>query len=172
MSGGPASPREKRKWYAIALRHLRIASRLERSGFVDGMVFHAYHAYECAVSALIAARGHPVPPQGRVVKTVGSGASAKTIRFYNRPGGSGTLPDEGAHKVRWTLFALLADKSKPYYRTHAQLSRFLTTNERNAALYYDPVINKLPHEVYTPGTTAGLLEAVKTFVKEVWQDIR
>lgn len=38
-----------------------MAERLLRSGFADGAVFHAYHAYECAVSALIAAKGVPVP---------------------------------------------------------------------------------------------------------------
>ena len=51
----------KRKWYALAQRHRRMADRLLRSGFVDGANLHAYHAYECAVSALIADRGLPVP---------------------------------------------------------------------------------------------------------------
>ena len=51
----------KRKWYALAQRHRRMAERLFGSGFVDGTVFHAYHAYECALSALIAAHGVPVP---------------------------------------------------------------------------------------------------------------
>lgn len=52
----------KRRWYALAQRHRRMAERLLRSGFADGAVFHAFHAYECTVSALIAARGIPVPP--------------------------------------------------------------------------------------------------------------
>jgi HEPN domain-containing protein len=51
----------KRKWYALAQRHRRMAERLLRSRFADGAVFHAYHAYECAISALIAANGVPVP---------------------------------------------------------------------------------------------------------------
>ena len=51
----------KRKWFALAQRHRRMAERLLRSGFADGAVFHAYHAYECVVSALIAAHGVPVP---------------------------------------------------------------------------------------------------------------
>jgi HEPN domain-containing protein len=38
-----------------------MAERMLRSGFSDGAVFHGYHAYECAVSALIAASGVPVP---------------------------------------------------------------------------------------------------------------
>ena len=33
-----------------------------RAGFTDGAMFHTYHAYECAMSALIAAHGVPVPP--------------------------------------------------------------------------------------------------------------
>lgn len=51
----------KRRWYALAQRHRRMAERLRRDGFTDGAVFYAYHAYECAISALIAARGLPVP---------------------------------------------------------------------------------------------------------------
>lgn len=39
-----------------------MAERLQRAGFFDGAVFHAFHAYECVVSALIAAHGNPVPP--------------------------------------------------------------------------------------------------------------
>ena len=38
-----------------------MAERLLRSGYADGAVFHAYHAYESAVSALIAYHGVPVP---------------------------------------------------------------------------------------------------------------
>lgn len=52
----------KRRWYALAQRHRRMAERLRRSGFFDGAVFHTFHAYECVVSALIAANGNPVPP--------------------------------------------------------------------------------------------------------------
>jgi HEPN domain-containing protein len=39
-----------------------MAERLRRSGFFDGAAFHAFHAFECIASALIAARGEPVPP--------------------------------------------------------------------------------------------------------------
>lgn len=38
-----------------------MAERLLRTGFADGAIFHAYHAYECSMSALIAAHGVPVP---------------------------------------------------------------------------------------------------------------
>ncbi len=58
-------PDPKRKWYGLALRHLRMASRLLDSGFADGAVFHAYHAYECVLSSLIAAKGYPIPPDGK-----------------------------------------------------------------------------------------------------------
>jgi HEPN domain-containing protein len=63
ISGAPLHI--KRKWYSLALRHLRIASRLLGAGFADGAYFHVYHAYECGVSAFIAAHGVPVPPEGR-----------------------------------------------------------------------------------------------------------
>ena len=62
MSAPRVAPQvAKRKWYALAQRHRRMAERLLRSGFPDGVVFHTYHAYECAVSAFIAAHGAPVP---------------------------------------------------------------------------------------------------------------
>lgn len=65
MTTTPIIPQPKRKWYALALRHLRMASRLLDSGFADGAVFHTYHAYECVLSAFIAANGLPVPPDGK-----------------------------------------------------------------------------------------------------------
>jgi len=34
-------PDAKRKWYGLALRHLRMASRLLNLGFGDGATFHA-----------------------------------------------------------------------------------------------------------------------------------
>jgi HEPN domain-containing protein len=71
-----AMPDPKRKWYGLALRHLRMASRLLDSGFADGTVFHAYHAYGCVLSALIAAKGYPVPPDGKT-QTISPRASVK-----------------------------------------------------------------------------------------------
>lgn len=58
----------KRKWYSLAQRHRRMAQRLLRAGFADGAMFHTYHAFECTVSALIAAHGVAVPTshQGRI----------------------------------------------------------------------------------------------------------
>lgn len=38
-----------------------MTERLLRSGIGDGAMFHAYHAYECAISAFIAAQSVPVP---------------------------------------------------------------------------------------------------------------
>ena len=38
-----------------------MAERLRRAGFIDGAAFHAYHAFECTMSALIAAHHLPVP---------------------------------------------------------------------------------------------------------------
>ncbi len=42
-----------------------MAERLYRSNYFDGAVFHGYHAFECVVSAFIAARGVRVPPNHR-----------------------------------------------------------------------------------------------------------
>ena len=38
-----------------------MAERLRRAGFADSAAFHAYHAFECTMSALIAAHNPPVP---------------------------------------------------------------------------------------------------------------
>src|SRR5688500_7841788 len=94
-----AGPSRKRKWYGLALRHLRMASHLLASGFADGAVFHTYHAYECSLNALIAARGYPVPPDGLTRLTLPSG---RTIRVYPSPGGG--IREQSAHKARILLF--------------------------------------------------------------------
>jgi len=52
----------KRRWYALGQRHRRMAELLRRWRFFDGVVFHAYHGYECAISAYLAAAGIDVPP--------------------------------------------------------------------------------------------------------------
>lgn len=77
-------PDYKRKWYGLALRHLRMASRLLDSGFSDGAIFHAYHAYECVLSAFITAHNYPVPPEGWTKLTSPSG---KSILAYPSPRG-------------------------------------------------------------------------------------
>lgn len=54
-----------RRWHDLARRHLRMATLLLRRGFADGAMFHAFHAFECGMSALIAAHGRPVPTDHR-----------------------------------------------------------------------------------------------------------
>ena len=83
MTAPPSTPHPERKWYGLALRHLRIASRLLRAGFPDAAYFNAYHAFECAVSAVIAAKGYQVPPEGKIKIKAGK----KTIRYYPSPSG-------------------------------------------------------------------------------------
>lgn len=39
-----------------------MSEHLRRRGYLDGSVFHAYQAFECAISAFLVARGLPVPP--------------------------------------------------------------------------------------------------------------
>src|SRR6266851_10458390 len=105
----PIQPDPKRKWYGLALRHLRMAYRLLDSGFADGAVFHAYHAYECVLSSLIAAKGYPVPPDGKT-----QSVSPQGTRVFGYPSPQGIIPQQGTHKVRQIFFMQLADKSKPY----------------------------------------------------------
>jgi hypothetical protein len=144
-----------------------MASRLHRAGFADGAVFHAYHGYECVISALIAARGYAVPPEGWTRLTLPSG---RVVAAYPSPGG-GVL-DRSAHRARLLLFAELSDRSRPYARTHAVVSRFLTLGDRMNSLYYDPSADLLPQDRYTASFAMSTLSLVHRFAREVWQEIR
>lgn len=127
MTASATLPDPKRRWYGLAQRHLRMASRLLRAGFPDGAFFHAYHAYERIVCAFIAAQGIPVPPEGATILTTPRG---KKVYLTPRRG----LQEPSVHRARLLFFAELADRSKSYARTHAILSRFMTVNNRNDAL--------------------------------------
>ena len=156
---------EKRKWYYLSLRHLRIASRLLNSGFADGAVFHLYHAYECGASSLIAAQNYQVPPAGWKTITVGT----KTQKYYPSP--KGKIMDASAHVARLRLFNEVADRTKRYYARHKILFSFMTPTLRNNALYYDPVRNMLPEQVHNLGFAKGLYPQVKLFIKDLRPDI-
>lgn len=159
-------PDQKRKWYSLALRHLRMASRLLDSGFADGATFHIYHAYECVLSAFIAAHGYPVPPEGWTALTSPTG---KIIRAYPSPGGG--IQDKSAHKARLMFFIDLADVTKLYYTHHRTLGRYLTLGVRMDALYYDANADRLPHEVYNRSFAFDLLPEVHLFAQKVWKEI-
>ena len=157
---------EDRKWYGLALRHLRIASRLHRAGFLDGAVFHAYHAYECVLSAFIANSGYPVPPEGWTKLKLPSG---KTRWVYPSP--SGYITERSAHKARIIFFDELANRTKPYCQTHARLKRFITFDDRLNALYYDASTDTLPYERYQSAIVQGLLLEVHQFAWDVRREI-
>jgi hypothetical protein len=157
-----ATIREDHRWYYLAVRHLRMAFRLLRDGFADGAVFHSYHAYECVLSAFIAANGYPVPPEGWTSLRLPSG---KPVKAYSSP--QGPILDKHAHKARIVFFELLADQTKAYYATHARLRTFITYQDRNYALYYDPVSQRLPHQRYQATFTHGLLPILTQFAREV-----
>lgn len=158
--------RDDRQWFYLGIRHLRIASRLLRMKFVDAAVFHSYHGYECILSALIAAKGYPVPPDGWTKLTLPTG---KTVRAYPSP--LGTIQDHNSHKARVVLFDELADRSKPYFAHHQSLKTFLTYQIRLDSLYYDPTINKLPQQRYSESFAQGLLPNLQQFTREVRVDV-
>ena len=161
MTTGPPRPSGDRKWYGLSLRHLRMSLRLLRLGFPDGSCFHTYHAFECAVSALIAAKGFPVPPDG---KTYLGGRT-----YYNGP--SGQIYEPSTHKIRLILFNELADKSKPYYASFTRLQRILTNPMRNDTLYYDFARDLLPAQRYGHPLALGYYNQVRRFVSEVRVEI-
>jgi hypothetical protein len=119
------SVRADRKWYSLALRHLRMARRLLRSGFADGAAFHGYHCYECLLSALIAAKGYPVPPEGWTRLELPSG---RVIEAHPSP--SGSIQERNAHKARIVFFDELADLGRRYLALHRLLRTFLTYQDR------------------------------------------
>jgi hypothetical protein len=161
-------PHIKRKWYRLAKRHLRMAARLLRDGFSDGAFFHSYHAFECAISAIIAAKNYPVPPDGK--RTIYAGPKRRKFQYYPAP--SGQLKELSSHKVRFLLFDELADHSKSYYTIYQTLSRILTKDERNDSLYYDHTTDRLPHEQFKHSQVEPFYTDVREFVREVWNEIK
>ena len=140
---------------------------LLRAGFAEGAVFHAYHAYECILSAFIAAKGYPVPPEGW---TKIRSPSGKLIHAYPSP--AAPIKDRSAHKARIVFFDHLADRTKPYFATHGRLRRIITLSDRQSALYYDAVVYRLPHEQYNVSFAQGLLPLVYGFARDVRSEIR
>jgi len=167
MTTIPTVPQPKRKWYALSLRHLRMASRLLDSGFADGAVFHTYHAYECVLSAFIAAKGHPVPPDGRL-QLPGN----RRIYGYRSARDEETFHQGGTHKIRQILFGELANQSKPYYAKYQALSRYISLDDRMDSLYYDTRHDRLPQEIYNSSFAVGVITEVRLFAREVWKEIR
>lgn len=162
MRASVTAIQEDRQWYYLALRHLRMATRLLRDGFTDGAVFHAYHAYECLLSAFISTNGYPVPPAGKTSLRLPSG---KTVKAYPSP--HGAIPDLNAHKARIVFFEQLADRTNDYYTTHTVLRTFMTYQDRLDSLYFDPVSHRLPHQRYQSALVRDLLQILVRFAREV-----
>jgi hypothetical protein len=158
--------REDRRWYYLALRHLRMGRRLLRSGFADGAAFHGYHCYECLLSAVIAAKGYPVPPEGWTKLELPTG---RTIEAYPSP--SGSIQERNAHKARIVFFDELADPGRRYFALHRLLRTFLTYQDRLDALYYDPGTDRLPQDRYSAAYAVGLLSTLWQFAREVRSEI-
>lgn len=166
MTSSPVAVREDRRWYALALRHLRMASRLLRSGFADGATFHIYHAYECILSAFIASKGFPVPPDGSTTITLPNGKKAQVYPLPNGP-----HRERSAHKVRIIFFDQLADTSKAYYPTHQRLRRMISVRDRMDSLYYESATDRSPHQRYQERFAQGCLAMVHVFALEVRVEI-
>jgi len=145
-----------------------MASRLLRAGFIDGALFHIYHAYECVISSMIAANGYNVPPEGKTSITL---PRKGVVKGYPSP--AGIISETSTHKARLLFFNELADKTKLYYRTHSSLSRFISYSDRNDALYYNAKTNRLPHEKYNSSAFAqSAMKEVRSFAEQVWQEIK
>lgn len=163
MSHPPPNPHayEARKWFQLGVRHLGIASSLVGT-FPDGSAFHTYHAFECAISAVIAAKGCGVPPDGKKF-------GPKRLVYYQGP--SGQIREPSTHKVRLILFDQLADKSKPYYGTFSTLKRILTNRLRSDTLYYDHAKDLLPEQQFDEPRAKALYEQVEKWIEDVRGEI-
>lgn len=159
-------PHPARKWYGLALRHLRIASILLRKGFPDAAYFHIYHAFECAISSVIASKNFPVPPDGKKIIYMGK------KRLIQYTASKGQITEPSTHKARFLLFDDLADHSKSYYTAYSILSRFLTNDDRNASLYFDHKTYLLPHEQYNHSHVEPLYRDVREFVKGCREELK
>ena len=160
MNVPPGFPDQKRRWFQLGLRHLRAASSLADAGLADAATFHAVHAYECIISAVIAWRGYPVPSDGQVTKGP-------------HPGPKGPIPSkQSTHVCKRLLFEDCADQSAAYYATQMTLVTFVTNQLRNDALYYKPLPDKLPHQAFNNSYARGLTARIRQFAGEVWREIR
>jgi hypothetical protein len=133
-----------------------------RLGFPDGSAFHTYHAFECAVSALIDAKGYPIPPDGKKY-------GPKGIVYY--PGPSGQINEPSTHKVRLILFDQLADKSQQYYTTFSILKRTLTNPMRNDTLYYNSATDVLPSQRFNHSQAEAMYQQVRKWLSELRAEI-
>ena len=163
----PLSAPEDRKWIYLGLRHLRMSRRLLRSGFADGAIFHAYHGFECLLSAVIAANGYPVRPRGWTAVRLPQG---KTVQAYPSP--SGVIEEHNAHRARLILFEELVDQSKLHYASYLELRALLKYQDRLDSLYYQPSLNLLPEEIFSAPFAAELVLALTRFASNVRGDIR
>lgn len=155
---------ETRRWYALALRHLRAARYLLRRGLHDVSVFHSCHAFECGVCAAIAALGCDVPPKGKKHRKTSTGRQY----FYTLPSGS-VVSQNSLHAARFAVFAEMVDTNGELYLKFGTLRPHLETSARNNALYYDQILNRSPHEAYGEAESMGYLSDVTRFVKSVRQ---
>lgn len=151
----------KQKWHALSERHLQMADHLLNVGrtiFHDGAVFHAYHAYECILNAIIAANGYLVPPDGWYRR--------RGKRYYRAPV---DFEDKGTHNARLEFARQLIKPVASYYTSYLNISTYVNTDYRNDSLYY--VHNRLPEQRFTFTDAQLFFRDVENFVDEVWRDI-
>lgn len=149
------------RWAELADRHLEMYYALFDRGFFDGAMFHAYHAFECAISALLASYSIPIPPDGRRESPLGS--------FYKGP--HTKVPAIwGAHRAK---LALVSQIDTSHMNCSILLSQLLPQirPHRNASLYYDKV-SGWPQVHYSSQDLAlELGEQVDQFIRALRSDI-
>lgn len=145
-------------WYELAQLHLRVASEQDQAGNYDIAIFHAYHAYECALCAFIASERWEVPPHG--------GTHIGDKDYYQGPL---SMPvSRGEHDARAKYAAKLLTPAKSYYEVYVRLDG--KRRWRNESLYVED--GQLPKDRFTQKNAEWCLKNVRRFMQELWADIQ
>ena len=141
------------KWLRLAVRHLRICRSLANK-FPDGTTFHAYHAFECAVSAFIAAHGRDVPPLDK------------------KRASGGTPHPKSDHKRRISIFRKLTQPTDHSNSLFGRMAPYMTSELRNDSLYHDGTTNRFPYETHRFLGVSTWVSDVEQFIYAVSDDIK
>lgn len=146
----------REQWHDLAERHLAMADMLFQSGYHDGAVFHAYHAFECMLCAIIASTRHYVPPEGKMP------GGKQYLDGHGRP-----FPNKGEHDARVRIAQSLIAKNAPYRADYDAL--IPRKPWRNLSLYYED--DTLPYDRFPAVTADHYRTHVRQFMRAVWADI-
>jgi hypothetical protein len=157
----------KQRWYELAVRHSSMADMLCNASppYCDGAYFHAYHAYECMVTAILASAKMPYTREAWQYDP-----ATHTYYYFDYHGNR--LDDRGEHYVYLMLARQIIGTTKPYSAAFDALAKH-KPNHRNQAIDYRFGYLKLPHDQapYRCEAVRHYVRQVQQFIEEVWRDL-